>query len=70
MIQPATACRISWKGIKVYTDRIRGQAALAGRCSIDYEQRIFRSLTGKARGPSTCACASQDRPSARLTFAL
>src|SRR5260370_35312825 len=39
--RPETVCRLSRKGIKVYTCRIRVQARLAGRCPIDYERRIF-----------------------------
>ena len=40
--QPATASLISSEGTKVYTGCIRGQVGLAGRCLIDYEQRIRR----------------------------
>src|SRR5260370_39421131 len=39
--RPETVCRLSRKGIKVYTCRIRVQARLAGKSAIDYERRIF-----------------------------
>ena len=39
--RPATVCRLSRRGIEVYTRRIRVQARLAGRCPIDYEEENF-----------------------------
>jgi hypothetical protein len=43
-----TACPISWKGIRVYTGRMRGQSGLAGRCRISYEPTI-PAVSGEPR---------------------